>query len=189
MVSKLQKKDYAYAVICIALTGFGIFANAKYGFNLFKILSYASLSLGCLIAARVDYREHIIPNKILVVLLIIRAIMLLGDTVWGAGSDQGVLRFTNVIRSFAGMFIGFAIMILVYVISKHAIGMGDVKLSAVIGFYMWTQGWYTSLIFGSVLAALFSIVQLLRKKMTLKDEIPLGPFLAAGVVIAVIIGA
>lgn len=189
MVSRLQKKDYVYIAFCVVLISLGIFTNIKYGFNLFKILSYTCLAVGCLIVARIDFRDHIIPNKILAALLIIRTFLLLCDIVWEIKRNQGVWCFANLVRSLTGLLIGLVIMLLVYAVSRHAIGMGDVKLSAVIGFFMGTSGWYTALILGSILAAGFSIVQLLRKKMKLKDEIPLGPFLAAGVVIAVIIGA
>lgn len=189
MVSRLQKKDYAYIVCCALLIGFGIFTNIKYGFDLFKILSYAALSAGCLIIARIDFRDHIIPNKILAALLLVRTFLLLCDIVWAMKHSQGVWCFANTVRSFTGLLIGLAIMLLVCVLSRHAIGMGDVKFSAVIGFFMETSGWYTALLLGSILAAGFSAVQLIRKKIKLKDEIPLGPFLAAGVVIAVMIGA
>ena len=189
MVSKIQKKDCVYIAICVVLISLGIFTNVKYGFSLFKALSNAFLMLGCLMVARIDFNSHIIPNKILAALLITRTFLLTCDVVGGIECVQGVWRFANCLRSLTGMIIGLIVMLFVYVISRHAIGMGDVKLSAIIGFFMGTAGWYTALILGSILAAGFSIVQLIRKKMKLKDEIPLGPFLAAGVVIAVIIGA
>ena len=189
MVTIQKYKKYIYVMFCALLAAFGIFTNIEYGFTLYKIGSYAALSIGSLIIARIDYLEHRIPNRILLILLFVRLIFLLVEIIWrGIAGSEG-WRFINLLRSCVGLLIGLVIMLLVYVISRHAIGMGDVKLSAVIGFFMGTSGWYTALILGSILAAGFSIIQLIRKKMKLKDEIPLGPFLAAGVVIAVIIGA
>lgn len=189
MVTIQKYQKYIYVIFCALLVVFGIVTNIKYGFALYKTASYAALSIGCLTIARIDYTEHRIPNRILWILLLVRSFFLLVEIIWrGIAGSEG-WRFTNLFRSCVGLLVGLAIMLLVYVVSRHAIGMGDVKLSAVIGFFMGMTGWYIAMIFGSILAAGFSIVQLIRKKMKLKDEIPLGPFLAAGVVIAVIIGA
>lgn len=189
MVVIQKDKKYIYVIFCILLIAAGVFTNIEYGFALCKIGTYAVLSTGCLIIARIDYIEHRIPNKILLFLLLIRVVILLTEIIWGGITGSKGWSFMNLFHSFVGLLIGLIVMLFVYVISRHAIGMGDVKLSAIIGFFMGTAGWYTALILGSILAAGFSIVQLIRKKMKLKDEIPLGPFLAAGVVIAVIIGA
>lgn len=187
---KIQKYQKGICVMLyVLLVGFGIFANIEYGFSLYKTVSYAALSAGCLIIAHIDHREHRIPNRILLILLLVRMLLLFAEIIGRSLNDSEGWSFGIFFRSCTGLTFGLVIMLFVYIISRHAIGMGDVKLSAVIGFFMETSGWYTALLIGSIAAAGFSVVQLIRKKMKLKDEIPLGPFFAFGVVAAVIIGA
>ena len=61
-------------------------------------------------------------------------------------------------------------------LSRKSIGMGDVKLAAVIGWYLGGSLIWFDLVVCLSLSAIFSIVQLLRKKLTMKDSIPLARF-------------
>ena len=63
-------------------------------------------------------------------------------------------------------------------------GLGDAKLSVAIGFFL---GWPISLwamLFAFWIGGLFGVMGLLFKKFNLKAEIPFGPFLALGTLIA-----
>jgi leader peptidase (prepilin peptidase)/N-methyltransferase len=70
-------------------------------------------------------------------------------------------------------------------------GFGDVKLAALLGLYM---GWLgvglvpLGLFFGFALGAVVGVLLMLLRRKNRKDPIPSGPFLAAGAVIAVLVG-
>ena len=74
------------------------------------------------------------------------------------------------------------------VISKGGIGMGDIKLFAVVGSYM-GSGSILAVIFLTVMAsAAYSAVMLLFKKVKWKEEIPFAPFILVGTVLTMALG-
>ena len=80
-------------------------------------------------------------------------------------------------------------LLLCYLLSGGALGGADVKLFAVIGFYLGSRGIIPAMVFSLAFAAVYMIVKLLLKKINLKEEIPLGPFVFLGTAAAMIFGA
>ena len=71
---------------------------------------------------------------------------------------------------------------------KGGLGMGDVKLAAVLGWYLGGALIWFDLVISLSLAAIYSIVQLIRKKLNMKDSIPLAPFFSVGTVLILLLG-
>ena len=67
-------------------------------------------------------------------------------------------------------------------------GAGDVKLSLLMGLYLSVEYVVGAIVYGCLVGAVYSIVQLLRKKLSRKDMIPFVPFLYAGLIIRYLIG-
>ena len=84
--------------------------------------------------------------------------------------------------------VGLILFLIAYFLSRKSIGLGDVKLAAVLGWYLGLALIWWDLVVGLFLAGLYSVVQLVRKKLNLKDSIPLVPFLAAGTILVVLLG-
>lgn len=78
---------------------------------------------------------------------------------------------------------------LAYAVSRGGIGMGDIKLFAVIGAYVGSGSVAASMLLSMIAAAVFSGVMIARKKLKIKDEIALGPFVAIGTILTLLIGA
>ena len=82
-----------------------------------------------------------------------------------------------------GALLLFALMFLLHLFARGALGFGDVRLAAPLG---WFVGWQrlasiTSALFVSfVLSGLFSAALLISRKVDRRAKIPFGPFLAAG---------
>ena len=66
-------------------------------------------------------------------------------------------------------------------------GGGDVKLAFVMGLYLTGERIMGALFYGTVLCCIYSIVQLIRKKLTLKNGVPMTPFLFLGTFITLLI--
>jgi leader peptidase (prepilin peptidase)/N-methyltransferase len=70
-------------------------------------------------------------------------------------------------------------------------GFGDVRLAALIGLYL---GWLgllqvpIGLFLGFLLGAVVGSVALVASRSGLRTKIPFGPFLAAGAILAVLVG-
>ncbi len=75
-------------------------------------------------------------------------------------------------------------MLILALVKEGAFGGGDIKLMAAGGFFL---GWRASLAaawIGLTAAALYCVVLMLKRRLTFKDTIAFGPFLALGLGIA-----
>ena len=90
-----------------------------------------------------------------------------------------------------GAAIAFAIMGLIYVVSRGGMGDGDVRLSPLLGAYL---GFLNpglaavGLFFGFFLGAVVGVVMMLVGKAGRRTALPFGPFLALGTIIAIFVG-
>lgn len=130
-----------------------------------------------------DYWERIVPNKILLLLILVG---LIEFAVQGIRNLQGLLSIIPaVILGFLFCAITFGIA---YIVSKGSLGAGDVKLAILLGIFLTGEYVVGTVFYGSLLSAGFSIVQMLRKKLNRKDEIPFVPFLYMGLIIIYLVG-
>jgi leader peptidase (prepilin peptidase)/N-methyltransferase len=85
----------------------------------------------------------------------------------------------------------FAFLFLLHVAAPRSMGFGDVRLAALIGLYL---GWLgllqvpIGLFLGFLLGAVVGSVALVASRSGLRTKIPFGPFLAAGAILAVLVG-
>jgi leader peptidase (prepilin peptidase)/N-methyltransferase len=97
-----------------------------------------------------------------------------------------------VVRALAGMAVLFAVYYLLALIHPAGMGFGDVKLSGVLGLYLGWLGW-GELLLGTFLAFLISAVVglglIAAGRATLKSALPFGPFMLAGALLAILVGA
>lgn len=131
----------------------------------------------------VDVREQRLPNKILwpatgaiLVLLICQAL-----------EDFTLEKITQALIVAGALFLVFAILRL---ISPSSLGFGDVKLSLSIGLILGWQAWQDAVLavlLAFVLGAVFSVVALLTKRLTLKSHIAFGPFMVAGALLMLVV--
>ncbi len=131
---------------------------------------------GLLTIAVIDLQSLIVPNAILL-------IMLLGGVLLNALA--GVLLWTT---SFGGFFSGLAGMLLLrfwgdWFAGREALGMGDVKLVAVCGFFLsWQMVWL-----GLFFAASIALIVALIFPKNRKSKIPFAPFIGIGCFIAYLV--
>ena len=148
-----------------------------------KIVRYLILLAAMFVIAWIDWHDRRIPNKILVLLLAARGILLCIE--WAAYPEYG---FSLLLSVLFGLLTGGGMFLLASVISRGGIGMGDIKLFAVTGSYM-GSGSILAVIFLTVMAsAVYSVVMLLLKKVKLKEEIPFAPFILVGTVLTMALG-
>lgn len=152
-----------------------VLTYAKFGlswqmaFNL--ILLYALI-----VAAFVDYSEQIIPNKVLLTVIIAGFILNL------------VFRVLPWKEALLGLLISGGVFLLIALLAtkvfkKESMGMGDVKLAAVLGFFLGWQIALLSLYLGFVFALLFFISLKFINKQPKNNYIPMAPFFSIGVII------
>jgi leader peptidase (prepilin peptidase)/N-methyltransferase len=161
-----------------ALTA-GLFVAAALAFRRTPVAAVVAPFLGLMVAVSlIDARHCIIPNAVTYPALLVfaagvAAVAAFGGGVTFRGALLGLLAFGG------GLFV-------VALVSPGGMGMGDVKLAALIGLVLGSLGWrYVGA--AALLAVLGggvgAVVALLRGRGR-KDAIPFGPFLAGGAVLS-----
>ncbi len=127
--------------------------------------------------ALIDLRHRIIPNRVMFPSLVAFPVMVLLGRLFGGGTDP--------LRAAIGLLLYGGGLLLVALVSG-GVGMGDVKLAAVLGVAFGSIGLrYVGVAAGAaiVIGAVASIVALARGAGR-KSAIPFGPAIAAGAVVA-----
>lgn len=132
------------------------------------------------IAAVLDIKNKKIPNRLVLVMLGVWAVTMATKLIIDTESAVAILQ-----DALLGFAIGGGLFLLVYAISRKGLGGGDVKFMAAAGLYLGLSGTLSSMLYGTILAALTGIILLIMKKLGRKDPMPLAPFLYVGILITV----
>lgn len=164
--------------------GIGLTAEfALFSYSIWKILRYLILFASLFLIAWIDQKNKRIPNRILKFLLAVRAALLIPE--WLTFPDLGTALL---ISALLGALLGGGLLLFAHLLSKGGLGMGDVKLFAVIGAYL-GSGSIMSAVFLSVMSsAVYSAAMLIVKKIKLKEEIPFAPFIFIGIILTMALG-
>ena len=154
-----------------------LYNNVSNIINLIKLLSLSGILSAC---AVVDLRKRIIPNILVLSGLIVRVILYIFEFVF-----YRELFTSQLLSDLMGFGIGFGILFISCVITKGAIGFGDVKLFGMIGLMTGAICTYSTLIFSLISSSIISLCLILIKKKKRKDSIPFGPFILFGYTLAV----
>lgn len=82
-----------------------------------------------------------------------------------------------------GGVVGFGLFLLLAIIGRGALGMGDVKLAGVVGMMLGYPGVLTALAIGAILGAAGALFLLVSRRATRKTAIAYAPYLAVGALI------
>lgn len=148
------------------------------------LIGGAAFAICGLALSLIDLREHRLPNRIIypwtgftLALLVLVSLLL-----------QDILGLARGLAAGLAWGIGF---LLIRVISRTGLGMGDVKLAVVLGLYSGYLGWEvlaSAVVLTFLLGGLLSLGLLITRRATASTHIPFGPFMVVGTAIALIIG-
>jgi leader peptidase (prepilin peptidase)/N-methyltransferase len=157
----------------------GLFAGAALEFDSIWAAAMIAPFLGLLVALSIiDIRHRIIPNRI-----VYPSLLAFGAYIVIVGLAGGGLE---VIRAAIGMLAYGGALLVVAIVSPRGMGMGDVKLAALVGLVLGSVGLrYVTVAAaaGILLGGMGAIVALIAGASR-KKAIPFGPFLAAGAMVA-----
>lgn len=177
-----KKEIILYFVIVLTSVGWTLLFH-EYGYGPIKCIKYCCLLWGLVPIAYRDWKTQIIPNRWLVYLIIIRSVLLIAECFI---YPDAILD--NIIFILIGTLISGAVMFMAYVISRHEIGMGDVKLFMVIGMYVGVSLNYMVLLASLILSAIYGGIKLIKKDLKSKDAIPFAPFVLLGAALCLGLG-
>ncbi|MGM9923789.1 MAG: prepilin peptidase [Bacillus sp. (in: firmicutes)] len=146
-----------------------LFISAPFlvGWNNHLFIAYSLISLLVIITVS-DLAYMIIPNKVLLFFLVWFVVLhfFIGDL--------------HLMNALLGMLIGFAVLLLIALLSNGGMGGGDVKLLAVLGVALGVKlvmlSLFFAILYGAAAGLLFMAIGLMKKR----QPIPFGPFLALG---------
>ena len=81
----------------------------------------------------------------------------------------------------------FVVGLLLVIITKGSVGMGDVKLLCILSLLLYPFPFVMSLLVSLVVSFLYCVVALIARKKTRKDIIPFAPSLLVGFYLAAIL--
>ncbi|MFA5384738.1 MAG: prepilin peptidase [Eubacteriales bacterium] len=145
------------------------------GLNLL-LLKYLLLACFLVAISFIDLEHYIIPNELVIAML-------------GTGIVMDLLtREHSLVSVLLGMFVPFAALTALALISSGGMGGGDIKLAAAAGLFLgWPQS-IVALILSCFIAGIAGMLMLALKAKKRKDPIPFGPYYSAGILISVFWG-
>lgn len=180
-----NKKEYLILVIMI-VTSLTTFAISQYVYHQEDVFwTYRwQIAISMLIPiAVIDYKEHIIPNKLLLIGSIFTVVTIGTQIVISPEYIVSILG-----NAFIGLVAGGGIFFFASILVKNGIGAGDIKMFILLGFLVAFRGIFNVLLYSMVISAICAIVLLISKNKTTKDELPLAPFTLIGTIISVLFG-
>ena len=130
--------------------------------------------------AFIDYKSCRIPNKLILLGLVYRGIILIGELFMERESLLQTIASEGI--AVAGMLI---LSVLCMLLMKGSLGMGDVKLFLLMGLCQGLSGIIGSVFLSLIVSFIVAVFLLITRKKSRKDAIPFGPSVLIGTYISV----
>jgi len=169
-----------YPIVEILNGALYLFVFQHFGFSLGSIF-YGFIASILIVICVIDYYSQIIPDG-LVLMMLIAAIMYKT----AAYMVYGVPLLLK--DGLLGLLSGGLLLLAIAVISKGAMGGGDIKLIAVLGLILGLKLTILNILLSFVIGAVVSLYLLLSGQKGRKDVIPFGPFISIAFLITLFYG-
>ena len=152
-----------------------VFKDGSYlGTSLIRSVLISGIMACCIIIFVSDFKYHLISDYILLALFVFSVIYNL----------LSIISISLFFYFFISSLIVALPIFLIYFLSKErAMGLGDVYLSAIIGFLLGWKAGFFALYIAFVTGAIFGLIAIIFKNKKLKSKIAFGPFLVIGMVV------
>lgn len=148
----------------------------RYGLE-WILLPYLTLTAILIAILFIDVDHGIIPNGINIFALLSFIFF------------NMILRYMAWPDALVGAAIGGGFLFLLVLLSRgSAMGMGDVKLMAVLGLYLGWKNIVLTLLLSFIIGGVFGMLLIISKKKSRKDAIPFGPWIAVAAFITIVFG-
>jgi leader peptidase (prepilin peptidase)/N-methyltransferase len=171
--------------VVVSVAAAALFAAAGVRFaGDWALPAYLVLAASLLVVSIIDLEHYLIPNRVVYPTIALALPLLAG----AAALEHSWDRLEHALIGGAA---AWALLLVVHLISPRGMGFGDVRLSFVLGLYL---GWLGAdhvalgLFLGFLLGSVAGIALVVVRRRSRKEAIPFGPFLAAGAMVAVLVG-
>lgn len=136
----------------------------------FSFVFYCIIISILIVISMIDYQTQTIPDGLVASILILTVI-------YKAATYYIYNTNISIRDSIFGLLTGFLLFLLIAIVSKGAMGGGDIKLVSVLGFILGLKKTFLHIFLSFLIGAVFSLYLLLSGKKGRKDAIPFGPFI------------
>ncbi len=175
------KSFYLFLNIVVALSLI-LILNLVYNSPLLSQIKLITLVLIMIPIAVIDYEYMKIPNILILFGLSLRVVIFIFEFIYANDTAIYVLKNSLIAAGLVSIF--FLVLSFVF---KNSIGMGDIKLFAIMGLYQGLTGVLNSIFFSLLVSFIISIFLLITKKKKRNDHIPFGPSILIGTIIAIVL--
>jgi len=161
---------------------FGL-AYWQYGLSIELPIAFFYISIFMVILV-IDLEHGLILNRIVYPALAVALLLSVFFTIF----LPQVAIVPNIGRAAIGGGIGFVVFFLIVIVSRGGMGLGDVKLAALIGLATGFPLVIVALIMGMILGGLVAVILLGFKIKKRKEAMPFGPFLAVAAIVTLLWG-
>jgi leader peptidase (prepilin peptidase)/N-methyltransferase len=149
-----------------------------------ELLAFGYLCVVGVVLSFIDVALHRLPDPLTLPSYAVGAALL---GVAAPFTANGGTRYLHALTGLGALLLLFAVQ---WFVVPSAIGLGDVKLSGVLGLYLgwlgsaaWVMGVFGMFVVGGV----YAVGLLVTRRATRKTAIPFGPFMLAGALVAVLL--
>jgi leader peptidase (prepilin peptidase)/N-methyltransferase len=180
--------ELATGVIFAFLYWWCVVFNPELGIVTFGVMAfYACLFI---IIFVIDLEQGLILNKVVYPGMVVALLLALLPQSWLTQTIWLTRVIEPGIASAAlGGGIGFAIFLLIALVSRGGMGWGDVKLAALIGLATGFPLVFVAIIMGAILGGIVAVALVITKKRQRRETIPFGPFLALATMVTLLWGS
>jgi prepilin signal peptidase PulO-like enzyme (type II secretory pathway) len=132
----------------------------------------------------IDLEQGLILNKVVYPSMVVALLLALYPWPW---LTQSIVM--RVAYAALGGGIGFAIFLLIAIVSRGGMGWGDVKLAALIGLATGFPLVFLAIIMGAILGGIVAVALMIVKRKKFKETIPFGPFLTLAAMVTLLWGS
>jgi leader peptidase (prepilin peptidase)/N-methyltransferase len=163
------------------LTAF-LFALVVLRFGLvWELPAFLVLAAVAVLLTLIDLRHHLLPDRVVLPAIVAGAVLLAV-----AGVVEG--DAAAFVRAGGAALVLFVVFLVLALIAPSGLGMGDVKLAALLGLYLGWLGWNVVVLgaaAGFVVQAVLAVALLASRRIGLKGELPFGPAMLLGAALAI----
>ena len=143
--------------------------------------AFLLLAVAAVLLTVVDLQHRLLPNRVVLPALAGGVVLLLVPALADGAWDQ-------LLRAALGAAALFAAYLALALVSPGGLGMGDVKLAALVGLYLGWLGWAAVVLgalAGFVVQAAVALALLATRRIGLRGELPFGPAMLAGAALVI----
>jgi len=167
-----NKISFLYPFVEFATPFLFVLSYIQLGWGSQLLFGFLLISLMMIIFVS-DFVYMLIPDKILIIFSIMFVILRIFYPMYPWWNP------------YAGAIIGFVLLLIIAILSKGALGGGDIKLFFVVGLALGIRGVFTTFMLAIFFGAIYGII-LMIIGFSKRKAIPFGPFIGIGSIISLL---